>query len=448
MRASFKACALALILAVLASAPTPAAAAGGVIRNPGHPRYTVRLNAGPEGHVWAGHESITFRNERPADLSEVWLRLWSNGVLGCGGHSIRISHVRGGTADPLSVGCTAVRIALASPVAQGDEATIRMHVRIQVPRRNDRFGYHGGLALMGTALPTLAVHDDQGWHLDPFEDLGESFYSIVGTYHVTLMVRPGLDTPTTGNLVGITKVPGLIARSYQAKDVRDFAWAAGRLRQLTTRVGGTSLVVSSLPGDVSRGTAAAALTNARHSLQSLSRAFGRYPYPEMDVVLTAFGAFGGMEYPTIIFTNPPKGTISHELAHQWWYGIVGDDEYTEPWLDESFATWSGHLPLGGWTRCSSYDFPGAGARITNDMGYWAAHPDEYDTIYTGGGCLLANLAHRFGYPRFVRILRGYASDHWLGVTRTSDFKHVIEDAAAADLPGFDPAAFWARWRVD
>ena len=53
-----------------------------------------------------------------------------------------------------------------------------------------------------------------------------------------------------------------------------------------------------------------------------------------------------MEYPTIIFTNPSRFTISHELSHQWWYGIVGDDQFHEPWLDESFATWSEFLPYG------------------------------------------------------------------------------------------------------
>ena len=168
----------------------------------------------------------------------------------------------------------------------------------------------------------------------------------------------------------------------------------------------------------------------------------------MDVVLAGFAAFGGMEYPTVIFTNPVRLTVSHELAHQWWYGIVGDDEYAEPWLDESFATWSQYLPFGPWRSCRKYHFPGAGARITNDMGYWEAHPGEYGTIYGGGGCLLANLAHRFGQRSFITILRSYAAHHWLGVARTAEFKARIERAAAAQLPGLDMAAYWATWRVD
>ena len=85
-----------------------------------------------------------------------------------------------------------------------------MRVTIDLPKRNDRFGYHGGLALVGTALPTLAVHDDLGWHLDPYVDLGESFYSIVGAYEVTLNVPKGLRTPATGVAVAsrIERAPG------------------------------------------------------------------------------------------------------------------------------------------------------------------------------------------------------------------------------------------------
>ena len=189
------------------------------------------------------------------------------------------------------------------------------------------------------------------------------------------------------------------------------------------------------------------LAAAQKSLTTFSASFSAYPYPELDVVLGAFPDFGGMEYPTIVFSEVDKWTVAHEIAHQWWYGLVGNDQYAEPWLDESLATWSEELPWEAWVGCSSYAFPGT-ARLTNDMGYWGDHPAQYDVVYDGGGCMLANLARRFGSARFLQILRGYAADHWLGVARTADFTAVIEDAAAQYLPAFDPDAFWATWRVE
>jgi aminopeptidase N len=154
-----------------------------------------------------------------------------------------------------------------------------------------------------------------------------------------------------------------------------------------------------------------------------------------------------MEYPTIIFSEVDKWTVAHEVAHQWWYGLVGNDQYAEPWLDESLATWSEELPWDPWVGCPSYAFPGT-ARLTSDMGYWGDHPAQYDTVYDGGGCMLANLAKKFGSARFLQILRDYAADHRLGVARTEDFTAAIEAAAVAYGVPFDPGTYWDTWRVD
>ncbi len=434
-----------------ATAAATAAVAGAaipVIRNPGEPSYVVSLRGDSVGHVWRGRESITFTNLEAEPLTTIWLRMWSNGVKGCDAQAIAVAEMNGGRAGNLSRRCTALPVDLDAPLAQGERTTISMRVTIDLPKRNDRFGYHGGLALLGTALPTLAVHDELGWHLDPFVDLGESFYSIVGDYQVTLNVPAALRTPTTGTAVASQTDGARRITTYVARDVRDFEWAAGRLATVRDRSRGTTVVVSYRPHDLTRRAAEKALGYSVRSLDAYSEGFGTFPYPEMDVVLTTFATFGGMEYPTIIFTNPGKITISHELGHQYWYGIVGDDQFSSPWLDESFATWTSYLPFGGWKKCASFRWPSSDARITNDMGYWMAHPFEYHTVYSGGGCLLANLTDLFGIDRFVEILHDYAQDHWFGVARTDDFKASIEAAAIADGLEFDPATYWDTWRVD
>jgi aminopeptidase N len=190
------------------------------------------------------------------------------------------------------------------------------------------------------------------------------------------------------------------------------------------------------------------LTAAQQSVATFSASFGTYPYPELDVVLGAFPDFGGMEYPTIIFSEVDKWTVAHEVAHQWWYGLVGNDQYAEPWLDESLATWSEELAMPPWLQCSGYAFPGT-AWLTNDMGYWGSHPAQYDVVYEGGACMLKDLANRFGKDRLIGILGDYAADHWLGVARTADFTAAIE-AAALQSPtiNFPPVDYWKTWRVD
>ncbi len=437
-----------MLMVGLLAGPVGPASADTLVRNPGDPSYAVSLRGGPLGHSWRGTERVSFTNLDADPLTIVWIRLWSNGVMGCGFPAITVSDVTGGTAGELSRNCTALPVTLDPALAQGERATLAMRVSIDLPRRNDRFGYHAGMALLGTALPTLAIHDDQGWHLDPFIDLGESFYSIVGTYQVTLDVPVGLDTPTSGVAVSSQTNARRRTTTYEAENVRDFEWAAGHLAKVRSHSGSTQLVVWYRPRALSRAQAVTALGYAVRSLDTYSAAFGTFPYPEMDVVLTGFTAFGGMEYPTIIFTNRGKITISHEMAHQYFYGIVGDNQYQAPWLDESFATWVSYLPFGGWKKCAYFPWPSDTARITNDMAYWNAHQAEYNTIYGGGGCLLANLADRFGLARFVGVLDDYVQAHWLGVTRTNEFQAAIEAAATADGLDFDPATYWAHWRVD
>lgn len=434
---------------VLVVAVGPVAPAGApVVRNPADPSYHVRLHSGPKGVVWVGHERIVFTNADATPLDTIWLRIWSNGVQGCDPLAIDVSNVTGGTASGLSVQCTAMSIDLDAPLDPGDTTSVAMDVRIELPSINDRFGRHGGLSLAGTALPTLAVHDDDGWHLDPFVDLGESFYSIAGEYTVDLTVPRRLDIAATGRLTSITKVSGREKRRYVAHDVRDFEWAAGHLALVHDRDhNGVRVNVWYRRADISRPKANHMLGVSLKSMNEFSEDFGDYPYPDVDVVLTGFTTFGGMEYPQIVFTNPDRYTVAHELAHQWWYGIVGDDQYAEPWLDESFATWSQFLPFGPWHDCQQYAWPSGAARITNDMGYWSAHTSEYWVIYSQGGCMLANLSHRFGFHSFLDVLRDHATGAWLGVARTEDFQQVIEDAAAIQLPSFDLDAFWSSWRV-
>ena len=432
-------------VASTSAAPTEA---GGIVRNPADPVYVVRLRSDAIGRTWSGSEAISFSNADDRPLRRIWLRLWSNGIDGCDPMAISIAEPAGGSFGRPTTGCTAVPVDLSAPLETGARTSLRFAVRIEVPARNDRFGYAEGMALLGTPLPTLAVHDDQGWHLDPFVRFGESFYSITGSYRVTLDVPARLETPTTGRAIAVTRSGDREIRTFAADDVRDFEWAAATDFRVA-RAGAADPLVQMWyrPTVVAEDRVRALLRVAVRSMRTYAAAFGPYPYPEVDVVLTDFPRYGGMEYPQIVFANPEPRDVTHELAHQWWFGIIGDDEYHDPWLDESLATWSMFLPLRPWIGCARYRWPSRTARITNDMAYWSNHQDEYGTIYAGGGCMFADLARRFGLDRFETILAGYAQAHRFGVARPDDLTGLIDRAAASDLPGMDMRAFWARWRV-
>jgi hypothetical protein len=56
-----------------------------------------------------------------------------------------------------------------------------------------------------------------------------------------------------------------------------------------------------------------------------------------------------MEYPTLVMIGEGKlaaggdgleQTVAHEVAHQWWYAVVGSDEYYQAWQDEALCEYS------------------------------------------------------------------------------------------------------------
>ncbi|MYT22165.1 M1 family peptidase, partial [Streptomyces sp. SID7760] len=97
---------------------------GDSTRTPAAPSYTVSLSSNASGTVWTGHESASFTNASPTPLNEVYLRLWDNYHGTCSAMPITVGNVTGGTAGALSVACTALKIDLATPLTQGQSATI------------------------------------------------------------------------------------------------------------------------------------------------------------------------------------------------------------------------------------------------------------------------------------------------------------------------------------
>ncbi|CAL9670321.1 M1 family metallopeptidase [Streptomyces sp. enrichment culture] len=441
---------LALVLACGALVADAVAAAGsGTAATPDRARYDVDLRSDADGSHWTGRQRVSFRNASDRPLHEVYLRLWGNGEDGCGASGARspvvVSGVRGGTADPPAVDCTALRIALPKPLGHGERASVAFDVSVTVPDRNARFGREGAFRFLGNALPVLAVHDAKGWHLDPYVAVGESFYALAGDFRVRLDHPSDLAVPATGRTKTRPGEPGRTVTLSVAERVRDFAWAAGPFRTAhRTTPGGVRVNSYWAPGTPAAGVRLTR-TEAVAAVDRFGREFGRYPYGEIDLVMTS-GFGGGMEYPGLVLlgTTEEGSAVVHELAHQWWYGIVGNDEYASPWLDESFAQYANFRFYGLETRDCWPDvyWPDDDTVLTASMDYWSRHPGAYHLVYTAGPCALADLERALGADTMARLLKRYARDHWYGVSTTEDFKRAAQSMTAADL-----GPFWKSHRI-
>ncbi|MFI6683995.1 M1 family aminopeptidase [Streptomyces sp. NPDC050485] len=419
---------------------------GDATRTPAAPSYDVRLSSDASGSAWTGHETANFTNASATALSEVYLRLWDNYHGTCSAMPITVSNLTGGTAGALSVGCTALKIDLPTPLAQGQSATIGFDLGINVPSGADRFGSDGAFSFIGNALPVLAVRDSAGWHLDPYTNNGESFYSLAADFKVALDHPSTLLIPATGTSVDTPGSSGRTITTATAAKVRDFAWAAGPFSKISgTSAGGTPVNVYSV-SDIGSADAQSMLTTAETAVDAHAARFGAYPYGKLDAVLDNNFWFGGMEYPGFVLDLVSTTALTHEIGHQWWYGIVGDDQYNSPWLDEAFTDYATDLALNNTgTNCwSGVWWASADEKITNSMAYWDAHSSRYSTVVYGHGkCALHDLRRVLGDGVMATLLKDYATSHWYGVSTTAEFKAAAQAVTATDL-----TSFWTQHRID
>ncbi|KAA2254504.1 peptidase [Solihabitans fulvus] len=414
-------------------------------RTPYQASYAVNLTSDSTGAHWSGTENVTFANASATPLAEAYLRLWDNYHGSCPTTPITVSNVTGGTAGSLEVNCTALKVTLPTPLNQGQQATIGFNLVIDVPANSDRFGRDGAYSFIGNALPVLALKDGSGWHLDPYTNNGESFYTLASDFNVVLDHPTSVLVPATGTSTDQPGTSGRTVTTATAAKVRDFAWGAGPFaKQSTTSSTGVRVNTYAVSG-VSSSSATSMLNTAAQAMDSHSAKYGAYPYGEVDVVLDNNFWFGGMEYPGFILETISNTALVHELAHQWWYGIVGDDQYNGPWLDESFADYAtdvyfGDNGVGCWNNVS---WAGADERITNSMAYWDQHSDRYSTVVYGyGKCALHDLAGVLGSSVMAQFLKDYAQSHWYGVSTTAEFKAAAQARTSTDL-----TSFWSQHRI-
>ena len=434
---------LALVLLLLAGGAAAAHAQSVAIRGADPEAYALDLHY--DGHragVLAGSERIEFVNRGPAPLDRVWLRLWANGPDRCRPRRIEVQVEAPAVAGSERVRCSALEVRLAAPVAAGARGALSLRFRVQGRRHADRFGRIGGTTLLGNVIPVLAVEDAGGLHLDPYTALGESFYSLAARWDATLRLPARLRAATTGTLLSESasrKERTLRVRSAQA---RDFALAIGHLRRRTTQVAGVKIRVHFGPRvDGARRS----LRAARRAVRALSKRLGPLGSSELDVVLfredLGAGSLAGMEYPELVFSLPLAEVVAHEVAHQWWYGMVGNNQFEEPWLDESFAQYSHERLYPGSNFCR----PGRPYRLVarrwrrlaldSSMGLFERRAPVAvgDVIYLAGSCALQTLERGIGRSRMTAVLRLLQSRNRYGVITKADVLGAIGEVA----PAFD-----------
>jgi hypothetical protein len=250
---------------------------------------------------------------------------------------------------------TVMSVPLMQPIEPGGSADIEVAWTAHVPRTFARTGAIGNFFFIAQWFPKLGVLQEDGWNCHQFH-AGTEFFSDYGVYDVALTV-PGA-WPVGGTGVERERrdnADGTATHRYYQEDVHDFAWTTSPDYVVRTarfedqRLPAVEMRLLLQPEHAAQ--AERHFDATRTTLKYYGDWYGAYPYGHITIVDPAFqSGAGGMEYPTLFTAGTrwlvsarvttPEGVTVHEAGHQFWYGIVGNNEFEDAWMDEGLNTFS------------------------------------------------------------------------------------------------------------
>ncbi|MBN2185654.1 MAG: hypothetical protein JW746_10030 [Candidatus Krumholzibacteriota bacterium] len=496
-----------MIVPILFSAP-PSSAQTGMIPGIDQPYwqqeadYLIKCLLDHDAHRLTGTEEIRYTNNSPDTLTEFYMHLYPNAykdkdsallknyfagvwfqVVGLPKKNrgwIEIdSFIINGRPDSFTVEGTILKTALSKPLPPGGRLTIELSFTEKIRERLGRAGFKGDHYDMGQWYPKMVVYDKKGWHPDQFL-MGE-FYGEFGTYdvHITLPEEyvvaatgipvsgdPGWEknSPDGKGSGGGLKNPGKLKTvHFRAEDVHDFAWCADP-SFIVEKKKADGVDVMSFYRPWNTDWADSALARGVRAIKWMERFAGPYGYPQMSIVDT--NSRGGMEYPMLVMNgSADEGLIFHEIGHNWFYGMLANNERDEGWIDEGMTEYQRFLyqestygPYGMayeknfsnflnprrklWEEAAGpviyYHRTGFAERVSTP--YHEFRSCGRAMVYTKGGLFIRALRYYVGDEAFWNIMRTYF-ERW-------KFKHVDEEtflSVCNEISQMELDEFFKQW---
>ncbi|HEY6929711.1 MAG TPA: M1 family metallopeptidase [Thermoanaerobaculia bacterium] len=253
---------------------------------------------------------------------------------------------------------TVAEVRLPRPVLPGGSIRVALDFRSKLPRVSARTGFKGDFFLVAQWFPKVGVLEEKGWNCHQFHAWSE-FFSDFGDYDVSIDVpaRYRGKVGATGHQTEERASAGgdRIIYRFKQESVHDFVWTAQPdylvLKDHFHEAGLHDVDLTLLLQPEHSGQAARHFRAAKTTLSYYGRILGAYPYDTLTMVDPPWGArgAGGMEYPTFItcgthvsaptVVRSPEEVTVHEAGHQFFYGLLANNEFEEPYLDEGFNTY-------------------------------------------------------------------------------------------------------------
>ena len=479
--------------------------------SPRNANYRIEARLTPASKTVHGEETLTWRNIMKVSATELQFHLYMNAFRNekstfrkegtvrirnfnsklkpPGGVDILEMNLADGASlldsieyihpdDDNAEDSTVIRVPLPEPVQPGESVTLNIKFETRMPRIVARTGVRGKFFFMGQWFPKVGVWQENGrWNCHQFHANSE-FFSDYGVYDVRLTVPKEFIVGATGIRTDESETDSTKTLTYHAEDVHDFAWTAWPDFRIEERkVEGVAVRLLYAPeNSMNVERYFDAIGNA---LKYFGQWYMPYPYPNLTIVdgpVYAQQAMG-MEYPTLItggsIWHGPKGVkiapeevTVHEFGHQYFYGILGSNEFEEAWLDEGFNSYATSRVMNKayGKHASMLDMLGFKGGDLDMMraGYlsnakkdivvkpaWQYKTGGYGTFsYNKPAVLLTTLERYLGAEVMSKIMKTYFARFKFTHPTTRDFIAVVNEIAPQNMDWYFQQALFDSRVVD
>jgi hypothetical protein len=414
-------------------------------------QYTIYALLDYENHQLAADETIRYTNQTGTTLDELVLAVQPNLR---GGFFIE-NLLKDGSPLEYDLGGQWLTVHLPQPLAPGAQVSLAMRFRIDIPAKikEEPYGFDVDQVNLTDWYPFVVPYIN-GWVLHDPSPFGEHLVYDAADFEVNIRAtEPGIVIAASG-----VEEPNGEWTRYRIEGARTFAFSASdQFLIVDAAAGGAQIRSYYYPGYADQG--AAILNAAVRAIGLFEVQFGPFPYGSLAIVQADLN--DGQEYDGLVFLatrfyNEYNGSARsnlvaigvHEIAHQWWFGLVGNDQALEPWLDEALCVYSEALfyqyiypNSSDWWWNFRVNYFGPSGWVDTNIYESASFRGYVNAAYLNGANFMEVLHYRMGDEDFFRFLNDYTSRYGRGRATAYDFFAVARQNTTADISDLVNAYF-------
>lgn len=426
--------------------------------NEGRTLYELEGTLDTKEHVLNFSETITYQNKKEVSLSELYLHIYGNAYqIYDNTKGIQVLAVNSLSKDTLNFEVLdhnqLLKIVPEKPLEPGNTIQFQISCRFLVPDLVERFGYYQTQYCFSFFNPQMAVYDDFGWDLSPMSLVGDGRYHDMSDFRMKITVPKDYIVACGGVERKKDIKEDTITYTFENNNARDISMAISDQYDIVEdRLGGIKIYAYFEKNVVSQEQKDSTMQQIKDSIDCYATVFGDYPYDtfRMATITQKSNISVAMEYSGLIYMPREafldnqfpwyEEVLSHEIAHQWFYGIVGNNETTEAWLDEGLSTFAVGLyyeKVKGKSMAKDYSIQGEHLKldkvpINKEITEYQDN-DYYKACYYKAQYFLYELRERMGEEAFFRAMREYYDTYSFKQATTEGFVNIMKHNSAVGI---------------